>query len=146
MMGKVLIGILALFLLFGAFASPILDGIKGWRTEDTTQNFIVTTAGGVTTANVTLTKNLYNDDVSEVIALTSTDGTEAPVATSYDDTTQNILVSALNAGVTRTLTVEYYGLPDNDVMDAIGPFLGFLVIGGLSLAAVWGIWKNKKGH
>lgn len=145
MMEKVLIGILALFLLFGAFATPILDGIKGWRTEDTTQSFIVTTGAGETTANVTLTKNLYNDDVSEVIALSSTNGTEAPVATSYDDTTLNLLISALNASITRTLTVEYYGLPDNTVMDAIGPFLGFLVIGGLAFAAVRGIWKNKKG-
>ena len=142
MIGKVFIGILALFLLFGAFSGPILDGIKGWRTQDTTEAFIVTTGGGVTTDNVTLALELYQDQPSEVIAIDTTE-VEVPVATSYDSTTQNLLISALNAGATRTLTVEYYGLPDDDVMGAIGPFLGFLVIGGLAFAVLWGIWKGK---
>lgn len=143
MIGKVFLAILAIFLLFGAFASPISDGIKGWRTEDLTQNFIVTTGGGITTANVTLTRDLFQGSASQVIDVSS-NITEIPVATSYDESTNNLLVSALNAADTRTLSVEYYADSDNAVMQAIGPFLGVLIIGGLALATVWGIWKNKR--
>lgn len=143
MVGKILIAILALFLLFGAFATSIFDGIKGWRTEDTTQNFIVTTAGGITTSNVTLSAELYQDDVTEVIAVSSSE-TESPVATAYDDDTQNLLISALDASTTRTITVNYFGETDSLVMKAIGPFLGFLIVGGLAFAVLWAAWKGKR--
>jgi anti-sigma-K factor RskA len=141
-MSKILMAILALFLLFGAFAVPITDGIKGWRTDDTTQAFVVVTAAGATTANVTLTSDLYQDKASEVISISSNE-TEAPVATSYDSATNHLLVSALNAATTRTLTVEYYADTDSTVMNAIGPFLAVLIIGGLALATVYGVWKAK---
>jgi 1-aminocyclopropane-1-carboxylate deaminase/D-cysteine desulfhydrase-like pyridoxal-dependent ACC family enzyme len=142
---KVFIGILAIFLLLGAFSGAILDGIKGWRTEDTTQSYVVATGAGVTTANVTLSLELYNDEVTEVISVTSNE-TETPIASSYDDATQKLLIAALNANDSRTLTVNYYGLPDDDVMNAIGPFLGFIVIGGLVFAIVYGVWKGRKGR
>jgi 1-aminocyclopropane-1-carboxylate deaminase/D-cysteine desulfhydrase-like pyridoxal-dependent ACC family enzyme len=142
---KVFIGILAIFLLLGAFSGAILDGIKGWRTEDTTQSYVVATGAGVTTANVTLSLELYNDEVTEVISVTSNE-TETPIASSYDDATQKLLIAALNANDSRTLTVNYYGLPDDDVMNAIGPFLAFIVIGGLVFAIVYGVWKGRKGR
>ena len=66
MMGRVFIGILAVFLLLGAFATPINDGIKTWRTNDTSEDFAVTTAAGVTNANVTLAYNLYQEALAEV--------------------------------------------------------------------------------
>jgi hypothetical protein len=141
-MGKILIGVLAIFLLLGAFASPILDGIKGWRTENTTQNAIVVTGAGITTSNVTLLKDLYQDETTEVIAVTS-NITETPVATSYDEDTNNLLISALTAAETRTLTINYYGEPDNAIMKAIGPFLAVLIIGGLIFLIIWGMRKNR---
>jgi hypothetical protein len=143
MIGKVFLAILAIFLLFGAFASPISDGIKNWRTDDITENFIVTTGGGVTSSNVTLSRDLFQSSASQVIDLSS-NITESPVATSYDDSTGNLLISALNAGDTRTLAVEYYADLEDTVMKAIGPFLAFLIIGGLALAVVYGIWKKKR--
>jgi hypothetical protein len=142
MIGKVLLAILAIFLLFGAFASPISDGIKGWRTEDITQNFVVVTGAGVTSANVTLTKDLFQGAASEVIAISSNE-TEVPVATSYDESTNNLLVSAINASKTRTLSVEFYADSDSLVMQAIGPFLGVLIIGGLAFATVMGVLKKR---
>jgi len=128
-MGKVFLIILAVFLLLGAFASPILDGIKGWRTSDVTENSVVATGAGVTTANVTLASDLFQDDVAQVIAVSS-NGTESPVATSYTAATNVLLISALNASETRTLSVEYYAESDSSIMQAIGPFLGFIILGG----------------
>lgn len=145
-MGKVFIAILAVFLLLGAFASSINGGIKTWRTDDTTQNFAVTTAAGVTSANVTLARDLFQDDVSEVIAVTSNDTGETPAATSYTAATNYLLVSALTAGATRTLAVNYYAETDSTVMQAVGPFLGFLIFGGLLAAIAFGTFHKGKGR
>lgn len=142
-LGKVFAGIILMFLLFAGFSSYIIDGIKGWRTVTPTESFIVTTAGGVTTSNVTLALELYQSHTSEVIAVSS-NITESPVATSYDKVTQNLLISALQAGKTRTISVRYYGLPDDNVMKAIGPFLAVLIIGGLAFATLYGVWKDKQ--
>ena len=133
-MGRVLFIILAIFLLLGAFSDPILDGIKGWRTEDTTESYSVETGAGQTTANVTLTSDLFQDDISEVIAITSNITGESPIASTYTAATNVLLVGALNASATHTLSVNYAADTDNTVMLAVGPFLGILIIGGLIVA------------
>jgi len=143
-MGRVFVAILAVFLLLGAFAPSINDGIKGWRTEDTTQNDIVATGAGVTTANVTLTSNLYRDNVVEVITVTS-NITETPVATSYTEASNIILVSALTANTTRTITTNYYADSDSTVMAAVGPFLGIMIFGALLLGIFMASRKGKRG-
>lgn len=139
MIGKVFVGILAIFLLLGAFSSPIIDGIKGWRTNDVTQNFVVNTAVGETASNVTLTYDLYQAAVPEVASITSTEGADAPAATSYTEATKVLLVSGLSANNTRTLTVNYYAETDDNVMRVLGPFLGVLIIGGCVVFILWGM-------
>jgi len=143
-MKNVLFVVLAIFLLLGAFSEPILDGIDGWRTDDTTQAFAVTTAAGVTTANVTLSGDLYQDDVAEVVTVTSNVTGETPVATTYTAASNVLLLSALNAGTTHTITVNYAADSDSTVMAAIGPFLGVLIIGGLIVGIFMGGRKNRR--
>ncbi len=144
-MGKVFLAIVAVFLLLGGFASPILGGVKTWRTEDATQNIVVTTGGGITTANVVLAHDLYQANVTQVQSITSTNVTDAPVATSYwDDTTRHLTVAGLHAGITRTLAVHYYGETDSTVMKAIGPFVGVLIIGGLCVACLIPVFNKRR--
>jgi len=138
-MGKVLFVLLAIFLLLGAFADPILDGIKTWRTEDTTDSFVVTTGAGETTENVTLTRDLFQDETSEVIAITSNISGETPIASSYTAATKYLLLSALNPSQSHLVTVNYYSDSDSTVMAAVGPFLGVLIIGGL----IFAIFRSK---
>jgi hypothetical protein len=142
-MGKVLFGVLAVFLLLGGFATPIMDGIKSWRTEDTTESFAITTGAGETTENVTLTNDLFQDDVSEVIGITSNVTGESPIATSYTTSTNVLLVSALNPSATHTLSVNYYAEAEGDVIRAVGPFLAVFIIGGLLLAIVMTAMKGR---
>jgi len=145
MIGKAVLALLAVFLLLGAFITPINDGIKGWRTENTTQSAVVTTGAGVTTANVTLAGDLFQDDETEVISVSS-NITETPIATSYVAATNYLLISALSASETRTLTINYYADTESTVLNAIGPFLSFLVIGGLLLSIAWGaVHKGRRG-
>lgn len=139
-MGRVLFIVLAVFLLLGAFASPILDGIKSWRTDDVTESFSVHTPAGKTTANVTLSRDLFQNEVSEVIAITSNVTGESPIATSYTSATNVLLVSALSGGAYHTLAVNFYANSSSTVMQALGPFLGLFIIGGCILL----IYLNSK--
>lgn len=141
-MGKVLMAILLLFLLFGVFRESIFDGIKGLRTEDTTEGFAVSTGAGQTTANVTLNSDLFQDDVAEVISITSNITGESPVATSYTEATNVLLVSALNSSATHTLTVNYYADTEDTVMKAAGPFFGILFFGFIGFRILYGLKKR----
>ena len=140
--GSILIGIIALFLLIGAFRTPIIDGIKGWRTNDTTELFAVTTAAGVTSANVTLSYDLYQAATAEIQSITSTEGADVPAASAYTESTKVLLIAGLDADNTRTLTVNYYAETDDTVMKVIGPFLGFFIFGGVAGLIIWTMWKK----
>lgn len=141
-MKNVLVAILAIFLLLGAFAEPIMGGIKTWRTENITQAEVVATALGYTTANFTTDSELFQDDEAQVISISSSIS-ETPVATSYDDDAQNILVSALSANTSRTLTVNYYAKSESIVMRAVGVFLTPLIIGFLVICCLLPLRKKK---
>lgn len=123
--------VISIFLLFGVALTPITDGIKGWRTLDTTESFSVTTVAGQTTANTTLDRDLFKDSVAEVITVSSNISGESPIASAYTAATNKLLIAALNPSATHTLTVNYYADTDSDVMQVVGPFLGVIIIGGL---------------
>ncbi len=143
-MGGVFLAILSIFLLFGAFSGEITDGIKTWRTNDTTESFVVAVGAAVTTANVTLSYDLFQDATAEVQSITSTDGTDTPVATSYVSASKKLLISGLNDDASRTLTVKYYAETDSTVMRTLGPFLTILIMGGLAFLAIWGSFGQKR--
>lgn len=130
-MGKVGVIVVLVFLLLGVFADPINDGIKGWRTDTTTQSFSVTTAAGQTTANVTLSGDLFQDNITNVSTITSNVTAETPIATSYTTATNVLLLSALNAAAMHTITLTYFAETSNTVLQTIGPWLSLLIIGGL---------------
>jgi len=146
MLGRVFIGIMAVFLLLGAFATPINDGIKTWRTNNTSQDFDVTTAVGVANANVTLSYNLYQEALAEVQSITSNDTDDVPVAAAYTDATKVLQITGLDDAEAHALTVNYYAETDSTVMRVLGPFLAFLIFGFLLLGIVWGIVKGKGRH
>ncbi len=147
MIGKVLVGIITLYLLLGVFSTPISDGIKGWRTLDTTEyKTNVTTGVGVYSANLTpLSSDLFLASTSQLIppGIVTSNITESPVATSYIEATKVLLISDLADNTTRTLTVHYYAETDDTVMRALGPFLGILIFGGTAFAIVYGVWQGR---
>jgi hypothetical protein len=144
MIGKVFLLILALFLLLGAFSSSISDGIKGWRTEEQVQGAAVSTAVGITSANVTLTADLFQDDTAEVTDITSNVTMDAPVASTYIASTKVLLIGGLTSNAAHSLSITYLADPDNTVMMVLGPFLGFLIIGGLIVALFYGTFKKSR--
>lgn len=143
-MKNAVVGVLMIFLLLGAFAEPIIDGVKTWRTTDTTETFNVETAD-VTAANVTLAYDLFQAVTAEVISVTSDNAGDTPVANEYTEATQVLNVDGLSENTTRVLTVNYYAESDNAVMQAIGPFLVVLIIGACVYFIVRGMFSKKRG-
>jgi len=142
MLGKIFIGMLCVFLLLGAFAVPISNGIKGWRTDDITENKLVTTGSGVTSANVVLSRDLYQANTGEVTSITSTIE-ETPVASSYTEATKTLLVTELEQSQSRTLTIEYNSETEDTTMRVLGPFLSLLIFGGILAAIVYGVVRGR---
>lgn len=140
MIGRIAIGLLLLLILFGT-RDIITGGIHDFRTEEVTQNVIVTTETE-TTSDIVLSRELFGDKTSEVISVKSSTS-ETPVATDYDPETQTLTVAALTASSERTLTIEYYSQIDDEFMPIIGPFLLILVFGGIFFAIVYGVWKKR---
>lgn len=141
-MGKILIGIIAILLLFGGFNSQIITGLNNLRIDSSTEAFVITT-GGETSANVTLAHDLFQSDLGNITSISS-NATETPIATTYTEATKTLLVTALNSATTRTMTVVYNGETEDDVWRAIGPFLTVIVIGGLTGMILWSMVKKGR--
>jgi len=121
----------------------IIPAIQDFRSESYTEaHGAVTTAVGVTTANLTLTQDLFLDETSQVDSASSSLGTDVPLTQTYTAASDRLLISGLTANATRTLTVIYkIGILDNyygaDLGARVWPlFLGLGII-GIAAAAVY---------
>jgi hypothetical protein len=143
MIGKILLAIICLIVLFGGAHLLIMDGITGLRTEAVTQAEVVTTDPAVTTADVTLDHELWRDDITFVTSITSS-LSESPAATAYDSDTLALTISALAEDSTRTLTIRYTIEREDTIMQALGPFLVVGIFGLIFAAIGYGIWHDRK--
>jgi len=119
---------------------PMMGGLEGFRTNDQTDAYSVTTGGGVTTANVTLTQPLYQNG-TQYASVTSNYSADVPLVTGFQSGTRALEVSGLTAGQSRTLTVVYKILAlDANVDTAAGlsPTIFTFGIIGLILIALVG--------
>ena len=100
---------------------PITDSIYDFRTDLQEDTFASDTAVGVTTANVTLSKVLYDSD-NQTIDILSSLSDDAPAFSSYNVTSRLLGISGLSANTTRVLTVTY----DVDALSASNAISNFL--------------------
>jgi hypothetical protein len=98
------------------FLPGILLSLDTFRLEDQVDPFVVTTAAGVTSANITLSQDLYNDETRNA-SITSNLTTDAAIAFSYTSATNVLLVTGLTADASHYLTVTYS-------IDALGDYYG----------------------
>ena len=103
------------------FLLPISSAVYDFQTDLREDDFTVNTAVGVTTANVTLLRPIYDNDTS-TIGMISDTSDDVPLYSSYNTTTRALAMSGLSANTTRTITVSY----DIDALegsDAINTFV-----------------------
>ncbi len=134
-----LLGALVIILLLPSTVPSIQD----FRSESFTEaQGSITTAAGITSANVTLTQDLFDDATSEIVSITSSDATDIPLATTYTAASNKLLVIGLNDDASRTLTIVYKigTLTDFWGVDlASRTLLTFIILGviGVVAAAVY---------
>lgn len=138
-----IIGVCLIILLLGA----VMAGIRDFRSAEISRPYNVTTAAGITSANITLTQDLYDDDTA-YITITSNITGDAAVPFSYTPATRSLLVSGLAENSLRQLSVEYrYNQLDTywgaDLASKVWPlFLGLGIIGIIIGAVIVGTRKD----
>jgi hypothetical protein len=150
---RIVLGVLGIILSLALFLT-LLTSVYTLRqttvnVADTTDN--VTTAVGVTIKAVTLTESLMDSDVANVVSITSTIGTDVPVADNYTAPTLNLtgLTANVTAAQGRTLVTTYeHGILNYftglDTVTAIAPSILFLtLLFGSGALVVSGIRKGR---
>ena len=128
------------------FLLPLSTLVYNYRTDPRTDDFTVTTAAGVTTANVTLLKFIYDDDTGTVSFSSTID--EVPALTSYNATSKTILVSALTDNTSRTLSVTYdvnvieESDAINNLLDRVA-WIWMLIVIAFPMAGLAAIWTGR---
>lgn len=140
--------VLILILMFPNITGSIHEA----DTSNFTDTFLnVTTGVGVSTASVNLTQPLYNNDVKEILAVTSDNTNDLPSSLSYTASTQVYTIKALEANASRNITVLYNtgavgGFLGISKLLSITPLLIFLAILGIAGLALWYFVLKGKGN
>ena len=137
-----LIGIAILLIIFPI----IMTGAHTLQTDEvTTTTDNVSTAAGVTSANVTLGYDLWQAEIDSVTSISS-NITESATATSYVQSTKQLTVGSLSANTTRTLSVLYEtdGLTEWTGLGAIVAIAPLLIFIGLLALCIGNIYLGVR--
>lgn len=109
----------------------------------------VSTPAAVTSANITLSYDLYADAVANVVSSTSNITGDTPSASAYVSVSRQLTVSGLASNTSRTLTVDYEiadpalaELPTIDAILLVAVFLYFIAILGLIAGAIYSYFRQ----
>lgn len=127
---------------------PATEMIYDFRTDQREDTFDRETGAG-TTVNVTLIKELYDDDTG-TIDIFSDLSTDIPIPTplSYNATSRQLGIEGLAVSSNRTLTVAYdinaleVGDAINALLDRL-PWIWLLVICAFAPAALFAIFTHR---
>lgn len=93
-------------LMLAFFAPFVIAQNTDFRTSEYTAPYIAATAPGVTTADVVLTQDLFNNATANV-TISSNNVLDAPLPFAFVSATDTLTVSGLAADDSRTLTLVY---------------------------------------
>lgn len=129
------------------FMLPVSEAIYDFRTDLKVDALPSYTAPAETTDNLTLTHQVYDNDTSSVVVLSS-DSDDLPILSAYDDPTHSVLISGLTDNTTRTLQISYdiYALSGWDAIDVVVSrvnLIWFLCIIAFIPAAIVVIFRGR---
>lgn len=86
----------------------VYNSIDNALTQEYDQTFAgVNTAAGAYAVNVTLGRDIYNDDSVSILDISSNISTDTPSAASFNSVSRALEVGGLDQSQTRTLAVNY---------------------------------------
>lgn len=105
-MSKAIVSIIgAIIVIF--LLSAVLLSLNNFITKEQIDPYSVTTGGGVTTYDATLSQTLFDSDRSLATVTSNITPLDAAIASSYNSITKVLTVTGLAASQTRTLYVTY---------------------------------------
>ena len=142
-----MVGIMTIILMIItlAFMTDVFTSVHEARTADTTVAANVTTGAGDVDADVTLIRDLYNNELGYVTSITSNVTGDTPVASSYVAATRTLTIRGLTANAGHDLTVvhEYDQTSEfTGTGQTLGIYPTLILLGLLALGGrlIWGIW------
>lgn len=146
-MQKVLLTIVCLVLGIILAANMLPDVVTDTVTDPYSENYEVDTGAGETSTTEELSYQHYYEDLTE-LAVESTNDNDDPLVLSYDEDTYDVTVGGLEASASRILTINYLreGYQQYTGFSTFIRLLPFLVILGLVVAAIYGLFRWHKGR
>jgi len=135
-------GIILIFVAMALFPGMVMEPTHEMLTDSAVASGNVTTGVGETSGTLTLQQGLYDDDTANVSSVTSSLGTDAPIASSYVAATRHVTITGLTASQTRELTVSYLydatsSLTGMGQAGKMGPMIMFLGILGMGIGLIY---------
>jgi len=126
---------------------PVSEAVYDFKTMLREDVFTSPTGVGVTSANVTLGKPVYDADTGTIDILSDLSTDNASVG-GYNSTNRLLLVSGLTANTTRILTITYDidALEGYDAIVIVAdrfPFIWMLIIIIFPIGAFWAIFTRR---
>lgn len=133
---SLIIGAICVILLLGGALSAIND----FRSTSVEEQYDITTGAGVVSANITLVHELFGDNTLSA-TVTSDSTNDTPIAYSYTSSTRVLMVTGIDAGQSRRLTIDYktdglWDYPGASLTARMWPLMLGLGVIGLVVAAV----------
>lgn len=145
---RIFYSFLLLFTIAVLFMVPMPEAIYDFRTSLKTDTFWSSTDGATTSANVTLTKAVYDNDLA-TITITSNLPQDVPALVDYNTTSRLTDITGLALSSNRTLSVsyDYQSIQPNGVIDSLLdklPWIWFLCVIGFIPSALIVMWFRRK--
>jgi len=126
---------------------PLTEAIYDFRTDLREDEFTYATGVGVNSANVTLGKPVYDDDIFTIDILSDL-LTDNATYSGYHTTSRLLDISGLSDNATRLLTISYDidALEGSDAINALldrVPFIWMLIIIAFGPAALFAIFTGR---
>ena len=134
---------IALIVILLPFA---FTGLTSARTIEYVQTQPTVVTAAATTADVTLIKALFDDDVVYVTEITSSDTDDVPAVSSYNSGTKALTVQGLAENTTRTLyaTYDYARFTGSyAAVDTIVGYLPMFIIFGLAFHVMLQVFSGR---
>lgn len=122
--------------------------LNEFRMTDYEEPHNITTGAGETTANVSLSQELFNDDTA-LVSLSSNNTSDAPIPYLYTSATRYLLITGLVEDDTRQVTVTY---KIDNLTDYVGAGVAakvwpvFLILGIIGIVAAGVYSATRRGE
>ena len=130
------------------FFPQVMRSSEQVKMREVSETHLVTTGAAETTADIILYNDLYNANLEHVLDIKSSNTSDTPVATAYNEVTRTLTVGGLVADTERSLLVKYDTAALTDTT-GVGMLIGlspFLFLGGIIAIIGAVIWHSFRGR